>query len=239
MIRAIDRAVAWCSVRRITVVALCVIVLDWVILGAMISGGGSGVVLFSLVALNPLTHAGRTHGSRPAMYSRVNGVWIDDRAAAPGVVIGVPEADRAWIVRRQSVGFGAGLVLPWVVGGPEISSVRVFRPGGGELSAADQAAVLKLFATDRLGDAELVRYLPEGGKWRARVVWQSVFHDGLVLPLYVVAVWAFFRRRTFVRLRDVVKARTRRLCVQCGYDRSGTPGRACPECGFGNNSEVG
>jgi hypothetical protein len=151
----------------------------------------------------------------------------------------VPDADRAWIWRSQYSGFGVGLVLPWVVLSPKVPSVRIDWRDDSEMSADDQAALLKAFATDRLGDAELARFLPEGGHWRTLVVWQSVVHDGLVLPLYVMAVWAFFRRRRFERLRAVVNARKHGLpCVECGYDRSATPGRRCPECGFGN-SEVG
>ncbi|MBX9737983.1 MAG: hypothetical protein K2X32_13765 [Phycisphaerales bacterium] len=167
----------------------------------------------------------------------MNGVWVDAGNARIAPAEPPPYDCSVMIVRKRRPSVGVGFVLPWVAFVPGVVPVSVL-PEAEEatISAADQDAVLKLYAANWLGDAEAARYLPEGGRWRSRVIWRNVLHDAMALAVFAIAAWAFVRRRSYVRLREVIaERRPRRLCVRCGYDRSATPGRRCPECGFGNS----
>lgn len=71
-------------------------------------------------------------------------------------------------------------------------------------------------------------YVRVGNAYLGTPAYKATMH-AVSIPLWIVALppgvlaWAWLRRRENWRGPGA--------CAACGYDRSGTPGRICPECG--------
>lgn len=241
--RWIKRFAAWCEIRRITAVCLCILLLDWGIAPAFL-GSGYGATQLALSSLNPVAtaFAGR-FCRRGSTYVKVDGHWMPEHELSAAQQAALkPGETNVWIRSKDRV-VCCGVFVPWLAFSPRVAGVHVYVAGEAAFAAKDQAEVfsaedqtevLKVYARYRLGDAKLAADLPDGAGLQVRVAWAGVAHDAVLLPMLVLVVFVWARRRAYGRLLAVIKMRDgTRPCVRCGYDRSGTMDRACPECGLG------
>lgn len=114
-----------------------------------------------------------------------------------------------------------GLVLPVVVRGTVVPNVTQLR-----LSSTNPTP------TELIDAARAQGVLPTN----VELVWdiRNLAHDAALALTILVWLYAFFTIPTWKLWRSLSPAQRRRnrgACPNCGYDRSATPDKPCPECG--------
>lgn len=124
---------------------------------------------------------------------------------------------------------------PGVVAARAPWSVWVDSDGSARTEANDREA-LKAYAAARYGDAEMARYLPEGGDYRLR--WLP---EGIAINAIWIVGGAILGAIAYVRYKHahvIYRQRIRnmpvpeRRCTRCGYCLDGLESGPCPECGW-------